>query len=264
VLQQGSGIALRNSILDRDFNVSGLCTASRGTFDYINYEFRIEQPTFLEFRKTARGVDPWLTFLGRLRLKDEDQEDLDIFLTFSGSLAEGINPVFYSEPERSQHEIRMLLGLDPGESQYLDGEGSAQNLLFRSADILSLIGLKPVEKEIRQFLGLDIFTIRTPIVRNILERESNMLSEEGKKLSIFRDTRFSLGKYLFSFMFVEYTMALKDSNDPVNPGNVIPTHEIGLEFTLGPFNLGYAYKPRDNSTEIEYEHGFEFRFRPKC
>jgi len=264
ILQPGSGIMLRNSIIDGDLNVSGTVTATRGTIDYINHEFRVEPPTYIEFRNTVRGVDPWLTFQGRLRLKDEDYEDIDILLTFDGSLAGGINPVFSSEPARSQHEIRALLGLEQAEQRYMEsGDRAQESLISRSADVATSLVLNPLSREIRQFLGLDIFTLRTPLVKNFFENEMQLIPDKGNKLSIFRDFGVSAGKYITSFMFVEYSLILKDSNDPVRVGKLTDTHQIGLEFTYEGFNLGYAYKPSESSSKLEYEHGIEARFRAR-
>ena len=261
MLQPGSVLYLKNSIIDKDFLVSGRVVASRGSFDYINHEFRIEQPTYIEFKRTSFGLDPWLAFRGRLRLKDEELENVDIFLTFSGPLSLGINPVFSSEPERTQDEIRVLLGIEQPDVSGVDGRRKSENIMLRSTELISLLGLKPLTKEIREWFGLDIFTIRTPIVRNILERESLDALDPKRQLSIFRDTQFSLGKYLTSFMFVEYTLVLKD--DIHNYGDVLPTHQIGLEFSFDFLNLGYLIKPTEKSGFGEYEQSIELRFRQR-
>jgi len=261
MIQPGSSLHLKNSIIDKDFLVSGRVTASRGTFDYINHEFRIEQPTYIEFRRTSFGLDPWLAFRGRLRLKDEELENVDIYLTFAGPLSTGINPVFSAEPERSQDEIRVLLGIEQPDTTSADGRRKNENIMLRSTELISLLGLKPLTKEIREWFGLDIFTIRTPIVRNILERESLDALDPKRQLSIFRDTQFSLGKYLTSFMFVEYTLVLKD--DLQSFGDVLPTHQVGLELSFDFLNLGYLIKPTEKSGFGEYEQSIELRFRQR-
>ncbi len=261
MIQPGSSLQLKNSIIDKEFSVNGRVTAARGTFDYINHEFRIEQPTYIEFRRTSYGLDPWLAFRGRLRIKDEELEDVDIYLTFSGPLSAGINPVFSSEPERTQDEIRVLLGIEQPEKDSVDGRRKSENIMLRSTELISLLGLKPLTKEIREWFGLDIFTIRTPIVRNILERESLDALDPKRQLSIFRDTQFSLGKYLTSFMFVEYTLVLKD--DTQNYGDVLPTHQVGLELSFDFLNLGYLIKPTEKSGFGEYEQSIELRFRQR-
>jgi hypothetical protein len=262
LLQSGSGIVLQNSIGDPNFDVSGSATASRGMIDYINHEFRIEQPTFIEFRRTGRGVEPWLTFRGRLRIRDEDFENIDIYISFEGSLVGGLNPVFSSEPSRSEREIHALLGLEQTDVRYYDGARQQDDLLYRSADVISLSFLNPLSKEIRQLFGLDIVTIRTPFMRNFLERErGDQMFDDGINRSLFRGTRFSVGKYITDFAFLEGTVLLRESLEPVNPTKLIPALQIGFEVTHKSANFGVALKPVETNIELEYECAFEIRIR---
>lgn len=250
-LQPQSVIRFKNRMKDRDFLISGKVNFVRGSIEYINHQFRIEQPTFLDFKRRGEGFDPWLTFKGKTTVKDENLESLDIFMTFNGSLSGTIKPEFYSEPARTEKEIKLLLGL---ETQY-DESGQAvqqNNLIKQSSELLTLLGLRPVSQVIKNKLKLDLFSIRTPLVRNLLEGES-------LNPAVFRDTQFSLGKYLTSFLFVEYTLTLKESADKL--GDLLPAHQLGLEFDLSFINFGYFLAPTEQSSYKDYEHSIQLRFR---
>lgn len=246
-----SSIRFRNRMADRDFQITGRVDVMRGSVDYINRQFRIEQPTYLDFKRRGEGFEPWLSFKGKTAMKDENLDSLTVYMTYNGPLSGSIKPVFYSEPSRTEKEIKLLLGL---ESQSDDNGQAAQqnNLLMQSSELLTLLGLRPVSQIIKKKLKLDLFSIRTPLVRNLLEGEAF-------NPAVFRDTQFSLGKYLTSFLFVEYTLTLKESSDRL--GDLLPAHQLGLEFDLSFINLGYFLAPTEQSSYRDYEHSFQLRFR---
>lgn len=253
-----SRIRLQGRISDPDFLVSGRIDATWGVIDYLNHEFRLEGPNYLEFKRTRDGFDPRLNYKGKLRLRDDNNEDVTVYMAFSGSLKEGFKPVFSSDPYKPDDEIRALLGIERSQETVSDGQRTS--VLLKSTDILAALGLRVfVTRNLRKFLGLDLFTIRTPVFRNLLERDSLDLLDPRRDLSIWRNTQFSLGLYLFDFIFIEYTLTLKESVEDL--GRLIPAHQLALELSFDFLNFGYQLKPTEKSLFKEYEHSLNMRIR---
>ncbi|MCK5266559.1 MAG: translocation/assembly module TamB domain-containing protein, partial [Spirochaetes bacterium] len=261
VVKPQSWIRLRNRILDRNFMVQGRIDILRGVLEYINNDFMIKQPTYLVFKKTSRGFKPWLVFISELKMKDENREDITIFLSYAGSLSDKFKFHYTSDPSRPEKEILALLGVERKTDDIADRSGTSDSFFIKSTEILSLLGFKIVSKRIRKFTGLDVFSIRTPLVWNWFEQQSMDLLDPKRQLSLLRDTSFSLGKYLTPHVFVEYTLTLKENADVL--GDLTTAHQFGVALEFDFLNFGYLYKPTEKSGFQDYEHGFEFKIRGK-
>ena len=261
VIKPQSRIGFRNRMADSNFRIQGKLDVSHGSLDYVSHQFKLEDPTYLEFKRAGSGYDAWLVFKGKTTVKDDNQESINIYISFTGSLSGEIKPTFYSEPSKTDQEIKKLLGIQISSTDTVD-DGKSGNFLYKSTDLISSIGfLQPLSKEIRQRIGLDMLTIRTSVVRYLLERESLDSMDPKRQLSIWRDTQFTLGKYLTSFLFLEYTLMLKESTK--TPGDLVSAHKVGVELSFSPFNLGYSLKQTQKSGYSDYEQSFEIRFRKR-
>ena len=260
VLQPQSRIGFRNRMADSNFHITGRITAAHGALDYLSHQFKVESPTYLEFRKVTGGYAPWLTFKGSTAMRDEDQEQVTVYITYDGILSGDFKPSFHSEPMKTQAEVMALLGVQSSTPD-ADQAKTKQNVLSKSTDLLASIGLAPLSRMVRKGVGLDFFTIRTSVVRYFLERESLDSLDPKRQLNILRDTQFTFGKYLTSFLFLEYTLSLKE--DPGMRGDLVPAHQVGLELSFSPFNLGYSLRQTEKSGYNDFEQNFEIRFRKR-
>jgi len=261
VIKPQSRIGFRNRMMDNNFRIKGRLDVVHGSLDYVSHQFSIETPTYLEFKRVGSGSDAWLNFKGKAVVKDEHQENINIYILFFGSLSGKLEPTFYSEPGKTDQEIKTLLGIQLASSGATSDKNSA-SFLYKSTDLLSSIGiLQPLSKEIRQHVGLDLFTIRTSVVRYLLERESLNALDPRKQLSVWRDTQLTLGKYLTDFLFLEYTLMLRESIE--TPGELLPVHQVGVELSFNPFHFGYSLRQTQESWNSDYEQNVEIRFRKR-
>ncbi len=195
-----SRIMLRNRINDYNFSIEGRLDVSRGIFDYLNQEYRIQSPTYVEFRPKGHGFDAILNFRGSMKIRDAEGEDVTVYLGYSGPIDQ-ISPVYSSDPPMSQDELMMLVGVENISDESLE-ERLQQSLIGRSTELFTLLGLRYVTSDVRRALGLDMLSIRSPVFRYLYERESMDTLDPKRRLSVWRDTEFSMGKYLTDFMFV--------------------------------------------------------------
>jgi len=261
VLKPGTGLKLRGRVWDPDFNVKGKIEIERGTFDYINHEFKIVSPTYLDFRKSPRVYDAVLNFKGKTVVKDVQGNNVNIYILYAGVLGiDDLKPKFYSEPSFSEDKIQQMLGVK------LESDGGdnkeQENIILESTDLISMLGLSTlVSKRVKSLLGLDVFTIRTSILRHLIEKDSLDNLDPEREMSVLRGTEFTIGKYLTSFIFIEYTLSLQSAANIVS--ELIPTHKIGIDFSFNLLNVGYKFKSTEESDFSDYEHSIEVNFRKK-
>ena len=127
--------------------------------------------TFIE------GGMPLLNLRARLREFDSEGNRVDIYLVLQDSAFDNLNPRFESIPMLSTNEILELLGQSIVASPTVGESGLQSVVTIASAatDVFSRLGLLQgttislgFTKVIRESLGLDVFTIRTNLLQNIL------------------------------------------------------------------------------------------------
>jgi hypothetical protein len=125
----------------------------------------------------ATDTLPTLSLRARLREFDPEGNRIDIYLVLQDAPFDDLNPRFESIPLRSTNEILELLGqsiVSPGTV----GDGGLQSVVSvasAATDVFSRLGLLQgttislgFSNIIRDSLGLDVFTIRSNLLQNLL------------------------------------------------------------------------------------------------
>jgi len=134
-----------------------------------------------------------------------------------------------------------------------------------SSDVLSRFGLlRPFEQRVRELLGLDMVSVRTQVIQNILAEKVLGLAG-GNPLD---NTSLTLGKYLGDDLFLEMLVRLQAARGPSGlplPGRGLSSEfELNLEWDTPFFLLEWSFLPRnpdalfltDNSLALKWRYTY--------
>ena len=127
--------------------------------------------------------------------------------------------------------------------------------------------LRPFEQKVRQALNLDMFSIRTQIIQNLVAERVL-----GTTVNPLDNTSVSLGWYVGNDLFLEMLVRLQQPEIPVaviTPnGNLIaattalvPDFELSLEWTTPFFLLDWTFMPQHPETMFLSDNSLAFSWR---
>jgi hypothetical protein len=151
-------------------------------------------------------------------------------------------PRFESNPPLSQLEIYSLLG-------QTSAEGQESEVVVRTlADALTQFTVvRQVERQIRNILGLDMFTVRIQVLQNALLQAMNNDSEEERRNTIgnyFDNTAVYMGKYIGSDLFIQAMVAMRYDQYRVENGGLRFEPDIGLDLRTPLADIRWNISPQ--------------------
>lgn len=189
-----------------------------GEIYYVQKNFYITEGS-LRFPTISSGLTedflPRLNLRARLREFEPDGTRIDIYMVLQEAQFDNLNPRFESIPLRSTNEILELLG------QNIVAAGSAQDsglssvvaVASAATDVISRLGILQATTVslgfsgiIRESLGLDVFTIRTNLLQNILFEALPGVASDTTVSPIARyldNTTMYIGKYLLDDFYLQ-------------------------------------------------------------
>lgn len=232
----------------KEIGLSGELAFRSGEIYYVQKNFYITEGS-LKFPSASGGVqgtfNPTLDLRARLREFDQDGNRIDIFLVLQDARLNNIsniNPRFESVPARSTNEILELLGQNiisagaVGDS----GIGSVVAVASAATDMMSRLGLLQTttvslgfSRIIRDSLGLDVFTIRSNLLQNILFETLPGLGADTSVSPIARyldDTTLYLGKYLADDLYLQGMLHFR--RDPFGRDASFLADDLSIETEL--------------------------------
>ena len=223
----------------------------------------------ISFNEIGGGFDPRVTMRAEVREKDENGEEVKIYLTTKNNRLSEFSPVFSSIPNKNELEIVALLG-GPIQNQLAES-GLGGSALLLSSEIISQFGiLRPFEQRVRQALGLDLFSIRTQIIQNVILGEVLRINKdpESERLDkrtsgeYLENTTISFGKYIGNDLFVETIIRFTEGGSyGLNTELLIslewPTPFFDLEWVISPSVEGMnELFIRDNSLTFQWRFSY--------
>ena len=147
-------------------------------------------------------------------------------------------------------EIVALLG-GPIEEQLVQS-GLAGSAMLVSSDIISHFGLlRPFEQGVRDLLRLDLFSIRTQMIQNVvvdrvLGIEQPVAAPSTDPLGrYFDNTTVTFGKYLGKDLFLEMDVTMTE-----NQASGVDTEvQFSLDWPTPLFDLQWVVSPGDDDIE---------------
>jgi hypothetical protein len=142
------------------------------------------------------------------------------------------SPRFESNPPLSQLQIYSLLGQGT-----LDPSRDTNAIIAFTADALAQFTLmRTFERGVRNFLRLDMFSLRTQVLQNVVFRVAGLKANTGVG-NYFDNTTVFLGKYLGPNIFIESLLSLRYDPAKQSWSGLTLEPEIGLEMRSPLFDI---------------------------
>lgn len=231
--------------------MDGIINIRSGDVAYLNRNFYIKSGV-LRFNPNETTFNPMISFSAEAREKDEKNNNVRLILTANNQYIFDLNPQISSIPALSEREMNQMLGnVAGGDSE------NVGNFLVAAGDyaIQSTVG-RIVENKLRDWLHLDILSIRTSILQNALKINlpSDVKSSYRKSNEIgnyFDNSTVYIGKYFGSYLYADallhwsYDGTIVD--DKMTAGGLAFKPEIGIELESPIGNIRWNMAPDFNA-----------------
>jgi hypothetical protein len=278
------GVLLEGRLSEEDFHGIGRLTSLRGTVDYLDQTFRIEE-VVAEFDAS----DPRPIMRGRAETVGQDTlgNQVPVYLTLyvidretgirarEGRLDE-LSVVLEADYETSPEQVLGLLGysIDDMSGQALSVGGAIMERIFR--DRL----LRPVERRLERWTGLDVLSVEPTLKSRYASRRGVRATtadtlEQSFGFRYFTGSQLTVGKYLTRDVFFSYTGELAEAEEVGLEGKRLGlVHFWTMEFRMRPisrdlvmdFSIEYddLERKQDESVSLKYVFALDpTGYRPK-
>ncbi|MDR3193104.1 MAG: translocation/assembly module TamB [Treponema sp.] len=253
---------------DRRFSFTGDVNLRSGEIFYFERNFFIRNGT-LAFNENEQQFNPRIS--ARAEAKDRTNEGpVTISMVVDNAPLLSFQARFESSPALSQMEIFSLLGQSiTGTPDSAEGGEINNAFLASSVDLLTQFQVvRRMERTIRDFLRLDMFSIRTQVLQNYVFRAMGLQKDPVDRIATvgnyFDNTSVFVGKYIGSDMFIQSMVSLRyDETKPTMGGYTFePDFSVELRSPLG--NIRWNLVPThpenwyisDNSFTISWDWVF--------
>jgi hypothetical protein len=148
-------------------------------------------------------------------------------------------------PPLSQAEIFSILGQNL--TGTAAGEGDRSRLISVTTDALAQFAVvRQLQRKVRDFLGLDMFSIRTQVLQNMVFQAAGLQEPVDRMNRIgnyFDNTAVFFGKYLGPDLFLQSTFFFRYDETRSNWGGLRLEPEIGLEMRNPLFDIRFNVMP---------------------
>jgi hypothetical protein len=253
----GSGLRVVSDTLSGHFSLNGEVDIRGGEVFYFQRSFYIKQGA-LNFNESEIQVDPRLSVVAETRDRTNN-EPVTISMIVDNQPLSSFTPRFESTPALSQIEIFTLLG------NSLSGTPSENNAIERAfmsstADVIAQFGVvRQFERAIRDFLHIDMFSLRTQVLQNAILLNMFRGSDSGQAGDIlqpqtqaqnelrignyFDNTTVFLGKYIGADIFVQAMFSLRYDPLRIDMGGVWIEPDLSMEFKGPLFDIRWDLVP---------------------
>ena len=250
-----------------DVSVQGDLSVRGGDLFYFNRQFLLREGQ-ISFAGDETTIDPRVLVRAEARQRDPQGEPVRIILEADTTLSRfGPDTVrLSSDPPQSALVLDALLR-DPlvrGDGPD-DGGTAGMSAAAFSGDLLAQVALlRPVERALREALGVDMVSIRSQFVQNLVldgfgaSDATGVGPGSGNPLD---NTSLSFGKYLGSDLFL--TMLLRLDAPGSQPGDDLPLLsdiELSLEWATPFFMLEWSFLPRNPNTLFVTDNSISLRW----
>jgi hypothetical protein len=236
----GTGLRVIADTRIPQFLLDGNLLLQGGEIYYFQRSFFIREGQVF-FNPNDPRIDPRISARAEIRDRNDDGQVI-ISMIIDNAPLSSFTPRFESNPPLSQLEIYSLLGQTPAEGQ----ESEVVVRTFAEA-LTQFTVIRRVERQIRDILGLDLFTVRTQVLQNALLEAMNNDPEEQRNSTIgnyFDNTAVYMGKYIGSDLFIQAMVAMRYDQYRVENGGLWFEPDIGLDFRTPLVNIRWNISPR--------------------
>ena len=231
------------------FAVEGDLALRSGEIYYVQENFYITEGS-IAFPKVQNqnfeSSEPKINLRARLRKFDSNSERIDIYLILQNTSFTNINPRFESIPSRPNNEILQLLGQNLLSRNVTDSQDAGFSSVISAAsaatDVISRLGIIQgtgvsfgLTSIIRDSLGLDVFTIRSNLIQNLLLDAIPGLSVDTSSSPFSRyldNTTLYLGKYLVDQLYLQGLLTFRRDTTGVRSSFLASDLAIDTELSI--------------------------------
>ncbi len=292
-LKDGSILVVKNNLVD-GIEIDANLEVERGTIYYLQNVYDVESGN-MDF-SGDNDMDPIINLTSSTQkryISSGSSYDVTLYMDIANARLSSLlgtgasdysTPVhFYTQPSLSTYETSLLAGISPSESRNVDYAAnlntSITNNIANSEDqlrgvvssygdlLLRNVVMRPVERWVRQFVGIDYIGVNTEIFDGLLFSDT---SEDFNVNNFFSGTSVSFGKYISRDLFVKYEIAYEATNT-VTTLNTIDeqaygfVQNFGFEVNLMPdfklANLLFEYNISPFGESRGQEFGLKYRRR---
>jgi len=261
----GTKIHITVDSLARQFSLVSDIKIRRGEIYYLERSFYVRSG-LLVFRENELRFDPRLT--ARAEIRDHtDNGPVTISMIVDNAPLLSFTARFESNPALSQMEILALLGQNvPGAQQDENAAAVQRAFLSSGSEIATnfIVGrqMGQIEQQIRNFMRLDMFNVRTQIIQNALFRALQSPVDRTSSLgNYFDNTTVFGGKYIGQDMFVQGMLSMRYD---ASKDTFVLAPEIGIEMQNPLFGIRWDFSPthpeswyvNDNSITFTWSKSF--------
>jgi hypothetical protein len=226
------------------WSLKGQAKMRSGEVFYVKRSFYLKEG-LIAFNETEDFFDPLVTV--RAEMRDSDATGpVTIILRVDKMRLSQWKPRYEALPARSEAEILSMLGVDliGGSGQAAAGLSGDQKIGY---GVLSLVDsaaqtalLRQFEGNVRDFTGLDMFSVRSPLLQNLILGATLPVDRASGLGNYFDGTTMTAGKYLGADLFFQGMLQMQ--NNPVS-GNFQFNPELSLEWNTPFFRMLWNLAP---------------------
>jgi hypothetical protein len=247
--EMGTVVAVSANSVDRRFSINSDVAIRSGEVFYFQRNFYMRSGA-ITFRETESRFEPRITARAEIRDRTADGP-VTLSMVVNDEPLASFSARFESSPPLSQREILAMLGQSMlGQSvsddpDAADGADPMRNILISGTDMLAQFTVvRTVEQYIRNLAGLDMFSVRTQAIPNVLsamlERPDQQVDTNRRLGDYFDNTTIFGGRYFGQDLFVQGTLSIR--HDAVGGGLTLRP-DIGFDLQ-GPMINEYRLRIR--------------------
>jgi hypothetical protein len=255
--EAGTMIRITSDSLSGRFTVDGDVAIRNGEIFYFQRSFYIQEG-ILSFNETNEQFDPRISARAEARDRTNDGP-VTISMIVDSSPLRSFTPRLESNPPLSQFEILSLLGQNFAGTPSEDPNESIRSMVYASGDFLTqFYAVRRVERVVRDFIHMDMFSIRTQFLQNALIQLTGLQDPVDRNVGLgnyFDNTTVFLGKYfgpdifgqaMLSFRYDENRTTFGDISQSglTLGGGVSLEAELGVELRGPLFDIQVNFAPR--------------------
>ncbi len=229
----GSHLLFNSDSVKGVFSLKGSVGVKGGEIFYFRRNFYL-QDGILVFNENQDRFDPSLDARAVIREVDKNGELVKIYLIADKTSLLNFSPRFESDPLRTNQEIVTMLGSNLFNSD--ESEVLLEDAILLTSDVVSQFGFfQGLEDSVKTNLGLDVFSLRSQIVPNLILERFLPSETEINDTSFARyldNTTLFIGKYLGRDLFLQSVIQMDYYGNTVDDLYFYPDFNIDTEITL--------------------------------
>ena len=274
----GSAIYVTSDSQTRQYSLNGEINIRSGELFYFDRSFYIRQGS-MNFRENETQFDPRITARAEIRDRAESG-DVTISMIVDNQPLRNFEPRFESTPTLTQLEIYSILGQNFSGNQSSDNLELQRFLITSTTDILTqiiatsdvlsqFVFFRQIERTVRNFLGLDMFSVRTRLLQNAVLSGVSGFSQNpvDRNFSVgnyFDNTTVFIGKYIGRDMFIQGMLTMRYDENNKALGGLVFEPDIGIELQSPFVNIRWSFFPyhpenwwvSDNSITLSWRRSY--------